>query len=263
MKVLLLMLDALRPDALMNANAPHLHEFRETWAATLTAQSVVPPITLPCHTSIFHSAPPAHHGITDNVWHAPANPVTGLVEQLDLHDKTTAFYHNWDVLRDLTRHEKLHFSYTVNTGYNLDGDEAVLKGFLHNYAEVNTDFAFVYFASIDNAGHAFGWMSAEYMAQVEKVDALVGRLLAVLPDDVTIIIHSDHGGHDTTHGDDIPADMTIPWMIGGANVRRAHTITRPVSLLDTAPTIAHLLGVPTPTAWQGTPVTEALADPTP
>jgi 4-hydroxy-3-polyprenylbenzoate decarboxylase len=30
-----------------------------------------------------------------------------------------------------------------------------------------------------------------------------------------IIITSDHGGHDTTHGYNIPEDMIIPWIISG------------------------------------------------
>ena len=52
--------------------------------------------------------------------------------------------------------------------------------------------------------------------------------------------------------------MTIPWIIGGAGVKKGHIIERPVSLLDTAPTIAHLMGIPQPPVWEGTAVTEAL-----
>jgi arylsulfatase A-like enzyme len=52
--------------------------------------------------------------------------------------------------------------------------------------------------------------------------------------------------------------MTIPWMIAGPNVKQNYRIERAVSLLDTAPTVVHLLGVPAYSAWEGTAVTEAL-----
>ena len=53
-----------------------------------------------------------------------------------------------------------------------------------------------------------------------------------------IIVTSDHGGHETHHGTDLPEDMTIPWIAWGAGVRRGHALTNRVTLPDTAATIA-------------------------
>jgi arylsulfatase A-like enzyme len=50
--------------------------------------------------------------------------------------------------------------------------------------------------------------------------------------------------------------MTIPWMMLGAGVKRGYAIQRAVSLLDTAPTIARLLGLKPPREWEGTSVDE-------
>jgi len=66
-----------------------------------------------------------------------------------------------------------------------------------------------------------------------------------------ILIQSDHGGHDRTHGNDIPEDMTIPWAIAGPNIRRNYEIASPVSLLDTAPTLARALGIEPHSQWEG------------
>ncbi|MEZ4556356.1 MAG: sulfatase-like hydrolase/transferase [Caldilineaceae bacterium] len=82
-----------------------------------------------------------------------------------------------------------------------------------------------------------GWMSDEYLRQTETVDDAIGAVLAALTDADTVLLHSDHGGHDRTHGTDAPEDMTIPWMIAGPGIRRGHAIQAPVSLLDTAPTL--------------------------
>ncbi|MDX2138693.1 MAG: alkaline phosphatase family protein, partial [Chloroflexota bacterium] len=120
------------------------------------------------------------------------------------------------------------------------------------------DFSFVYLGTVDSAGHFFGWMSDEYLLQVRRADAELGRIAAALPEDAVLIVHADHGGHERNHGTDAPEDMTIPWMMMGHGVRAGYRIERAVSLLDTAPTVAHLLGLKTPAEWEGTPVTDAL-----
>ena len=259
MPVILIMTDGLRPDAMSPERTPNLWAVIDRGAATLSARSVNPSITLPCHTSIFHSVPPSRHGIVENIWHPMARPVPGLVDQLNLHEKRSGFVHNWEFLRDLNRPGSLHYSFFMNTGYDLDGDAIITDTALDIINRGLLEFVFVYFASVDVAGHIFGWMSDEYLAQAAQVDTLVGRLLAGIPDDVTAIIHSDHGGHERTHGLDIPEDMTIPWMITGPGVRQGHRIGMDVSLLDTAPTIAHLLDVPPAQDWEGRVVSEAFA----
>lgn len=259
MPVILIMTDGLRPDAMSPARTPHLCAFMARGASTLTARSVMPSITLPCHTSIFHSVPPSRHGIIENIWHPMARPVPGLVDQLNLHDRRSGFIHNWEFLRDLNRPGSLYYSFFINTGYDLDGDEIITDTALDVIRRDLLDFVFVYYASVDVAGHMFGWMSDKYLAQAAVVDALVGRLLAGIPDTATVIIHSDHGGHDRTHGLEIPEDMTIPWMIAGPGMRAGHRLSTAVSLLDTAPTIAHLLDVPAAKDWEGRVVSEAFA----
>jgi predicted AlkP superfamily pyrophosphatase or phosphodiesterase len=119
------------------------------------------------------------------------------------------------------------------------------------------DFLFVYLGTIDNAGHAYGWMSDGYLAQVAQVDGYVGQLYDALPADSVMLVQADHGGHDRSHGTDMPEDMQIPWILAGQGVRQGYTIQREVSLLDSAPTIARVLGVPLPREWEGTPIEEA------
>jgi arylsulfatase A-like enzyme len=84
----------------------------------------------------------------------------------------------------------------------------------------------------------------------------LGRLLPALPRDGHVLIQADHGGHDRTHGTEAPEDMTIPWVVAGPRVRPNHTIASEVSLLDTAPTLAHLLGLKPHAQWEGKVVAE-------
>jgi phosphopentomutase len=194
------------------------------------------------------------------VWQPLNEPVWGLIEVLKAHDRKSAFIYNWEQLRDLNRPGSLYLSHFIDTGYDLDGDEIIAQTAVQHFASAYIQqiaFTFVYFASVDVAGHVFRWMSDDYLKQVNRVDACVGQVLAALPDDTTVILQSDHGGHDYNHGEDIPEDMTIPWMIAGRGVKRNFQLSDPVSLLDTAPTLAQVIGVPAHELWQGRVVTSA------
>jgi len=72
-----------------------------------------------------------------------------------------------------------------------------------------------------------------------------------MPADTSVIIQADHGGHDRSHGTDCAEDMTIPWMAVGPHVKANYAIQGPVSLLDTAPTLARMLGIAPSDEWDG------------
>lgn len=252
----MLMLDGLRPDAIASSQAENLIRFQQRSAYTHSAQSVMPTITLPCHMTLFHSIPAARHGVLDNEWRTMARPVRGLCEKLKAHDKRCAAVYNWETLRDLSRPGSLYLSYFIDVCYQFDGDRYMADVATDYVQRGDLDFLFVYFTTIDLAGHAFGWMSDEYLAQVNVVDGLVGQVLDAAPADTTVLIQADHGGHERTHGTDLPEDMTIPWMISGPRIKASHVIQQPVSLLDTAPTIASTLGLVPDPDWEGKVINE-------
>lgn len=256
MTTLMLMLDGLRPDAIALAQAENLIQFQRRSAYTLQAQSVMPTITLPCHMTLFHSVPAARHGIIDNEWRTMVRPVRGLFEQLKAGDKRVASIYNWETFRELNRPGSLYMSYFVDTCYQLDGDVPMAKAAVDYLKHGDLDFIFVYFTTIDLAGHIYGWMSEGYFAQVRAVDALVFQVLQAAPADAAVLIQADHGGHERTHGTDLPEDMTIPWMIAGPGIKAGYNIQQPVTLLDTAPTLAHTLGLTSDPEWEGRVVEE-------
>jgi predicted AlkP superfamily pyrophosphatase or phosphodiesterase len=262
--VVLVMTDGVRPDALLAAHCPVHAALRKRGSYTAVARSVMPSVTLPCHMSIFHSVPPARHGVTTNLFTPPARPLRGLVEVLRAAGKRCGFIHNWEPLRDLARPEMLTFAYfreppagpdVAHPDYDVDVAEQAARAI----GSGAFDFLFVYLCGVDAAGHAFGWMSDEYLRQVERLDSALGTVVGALPEGARIVVQSDHGGHDRSHGTEQPEDMTIPWLAAGPGVRAGHTIGAPVSLLDTAPTVARLLGAPPAPEWEGRVVEEIFA----
>lgn len=258
--VVFVMIDGLRPDAIDRCDCPQLRAFRARGASTMAARSVTPSMTLPCHTSIFHSVPPSRHGITSNTWTPMARPLPGLLDLARADNLRCAMFYNWEPLRDLGRPGSLFRSAFRDTAYEPDGDAWVASEASQALADGGLDFAFVYLGTVDTAGHAYGWMSEGYLRQVEQADAWLGQVLDALPGDAHVLVQSDHGGIERNHGGDTPEELTIPWMVAGPRIRVDHTIESPVSLLDTAPTLAKLLALPRHREWEGRVVEEAIAN---
>jgi len=249
--VVFVMIDGARPDAFSIAPCPNIQALIARGSSTLRATTVMPCLTLPCHTSIFYSLPPLRHGILSNAWVPFAHHWPGLFDRLQIAKLKAAFLYNWEPLRDLSQPGALAFSYFRDNAHTPDGDQVIADEAARFIASEQPDFAFVYLGTVDMAGHAFGWMSAEYLRQLERVDEALGTVLAAVNGTHTIVLQSDHGGHDRQHGSNIPEDMTIPWIAAGPQIRPGYTIAGDVSLLDTAPTIARLCNLPTPGSWEG------------
>lgn len=107
-KVLLILVDGMRPDML--TDIPEAQELMKRSSCCMTAQTVFPSVTLPCHMSLFHSVDPDRHGITDNIYTPQVRPIKGICEVLRQNRKRCAFFYTWEELRDLTRPDSLVLS---------------------------------------------------------------------------------------------------------------------------------------------------------
>jgi phosphopentomutase len=121
------------------------------------------------------------------------------------------------------------------------------------------DFMFVHLPETDLAGHRSGWMSPAYIEAVAGADRAVGWMLSNLTANTTVILTADHGGHDKTHGSNAASDLTIPWMVVGPRIPAGKAIQGRVSTMDTAATVAHVLGLTLSPTATGRPVMEAFS----
>lgn len=251
--VILTLIDGLRPDAITPARCPTLTALMGRGAWSPRARSVMPSITLPCITSVFHSVPPTRHGITTNDWRPMARPLPGLFDAAHAAGVRTLSAFNWEPLRDMGRPGSLDASLFIDNNEAPEGDDVIADEAARLILRERPDLAFVYLGTTDSAGHGYGWMSAEYLYQVGRVDAALGRLLAPLPPEYAVIVLADHGGHDRSHGTESPEDMTVPWIAAGPGVPAVGELgaDAPVSILDTAPTVAALFGIAAPPEWEG------------
>ena len=254
-KVLLILIDGLRPDAVRACPDPRLKALYERGLHDLAARTTYPPVTLPCHISLFHSVDADRHGVLTNTFVPQNHPVRGLVETLHAAGKTCAFFYTWAQLRDLCpADESLSFAWFMNQG---EGSYAALekretRAAIDYIREFAPDFAFLYLGGTDEIGHKYGWMSKEYMDEVASAADCCAEIVSTLPDDYAVILTADHGGHGRHHGDDVPEDMTIPVaFIGDEFPPQARS---GVTIKDIAPTVAEILGVKPDRNWEGNSV---------
>ena len=252
MKVLLILADGMRPDSF--ANLSKAKEIIKRGASTMSATTVMPSVTLPCHMSLFHSIDPSRHGTTTNVYAPQVRPVKGLFDVLSDHKKWGAMYFDWHELRDVVQPSNLLISF-FRRGKILGYDKVDAMIAQEVARDLNDDkydisFAFAYLGEPDAAGHKYGWMSEEYLESVRRAWDNIETMLNGLPEGYTVLITADHGGHDRIHGTDLPEDMTIPLIAIGEDFKPGTSLDG-ANIKDIAPTVVKLLGVEPDEEWDG------------
>ena len=246
-RVLLCSMDGVRPDAIQATETPTIDRLVRQGSHTWKARTVMPSSTLTCHTSMLRRVDTPRHGIT------------------------TGFCYNWEPLRDLADPGSLNLAFLYkHPNYQKCKEDSYLQSepeqmdFLCKLLEaIDLNLLFLYLGGTDAVGHAFGWMSDEYLQSITHADRCLGMVLDKLTelgraDEMCTLVLSDHGGHGKTHGTEMDEDMTIPWILHGSGVKQGYEISEPVRIYDTCVTLAHLLDVPQSEQWEGKVVDEAL-----
>jgi hypothetical protein len=260
-RVLLISLDGARPDGILKAETPHIQALAARGAVSWQARTIFPPVTLPSHTSMLTGLTPDQHRVN---WNAtlfgcpPIEPLTvlTLAEQAGY---TTAMVAGKEKFCYFAQSEGLNYSFAQQ------GDRSVADRAIELLDE-GYQVIFAHFPNPDFFGHSAGWMSDIYLFELSNTDLHVGRVLLHLDDlgltdETLIILSADHGGHEFSHGRDIPEDMLIPWIIAGPGITAGLELYREVITTDTAATILWALGIPLPDNIAGQPVYEAFVSP--
>ena len=255
-KALLILVDGMRPDAVIECGHPAVKEFLESSLYTLSARTVMPSVTLPTHMSLFHSVPAERHGILSNTYTPLVRPLDGLCERLKAAEKSCAFFYNWEPLRDIARPGSISEAAYYNQsmlGYE-ETNELVTLAAIESITRRSPDFIFVYLGWVDEQGHATGWLSDEYMRSVRVSWDEIARLSeAALCRGYNVFVTADHGWHSRSHGSDMDEDMLIPLFIRGEGIAPG-TLPEGTSIMDIAPTIVRLLGAQPAREWEGKPL---------
>ncbi|MBO4355797.1 MAG: alkaline phosphatase family protein [Clostridia bacterium] len=253
-KVLLILVDGMRPDGIMQCGSDVLPSLAKKGASCFESRTIMPSVTLPCHTSLFYSVPSDRHGILDNTWHSMVRPLPGIIDVVNAAGGRSAMFYNWEQLRDLGRPGTCQYTSFIRLRIHEDSDRLLTENAIDYLREYKPDFAFLYLGETDEVGHDHGWMSPEYLACVKKASECIRDVVDSLGSEYRVIITADHGGHGRGHGSEMPEDMTIPIITCGPEFNPGSGFGRIASIMDIAPTVIKILGLKAPDEWEGTPL---------
>jgi predicted AlkP superfamily pyrophosphatase or phosphodiesterase len=265
-KVVLVILDGLRPDAIRPTVMPNLTALRERYWSAAHAITISPSVTVAALTSLATGVSPATHRFTE-----PGLRMLGMFTGLTLlpahlrrHGKKVAIVCNEVPAPQLILARTLLGVVGVNDllpgGFR---PEEVAAKAVEVATRPDAAFTVLYLNDCDRAGHSEGWMSPWYLSEAARLDDAIAVLTPLLDRaDTLLIIVADHGGggivpHD--HEGDHPLNLRIPLILAGTGVHPATRSQRPASLLDVPPTILTALGVSVPANYEGRVLTEAFA----
>ncbi len=255
-KVVILSVDGLRGDAPTQVPTPNIYGLARRGAYTWKAQTVFPSLTLPAHTSMLTGFLPTDHHVLWDTYDA-TKPNCGVPTIFEIAHEAglrTVLVAGKDKFRHLEISGTIDEFVLVKLGDAEIANQAIVQ------SQAGFDLMFVHLPDVDIVGHAKGWMSPDYMHQLEVADGAIGRLLSALPPETTIIFTADHGGKATIHGSEIPEDMTIPWVVAGPRIPgRGRQLTKPVRTVDTAATALYVLGLSPAKSAAGMVVSEAFS----
>lgn len=258
-KVILILCDGMRSDSVEACGHSMPKWAMDNGKSTLHATTVMPSITLPCIMSLCHSVRPEKHGVFTLKYAQPLQSVEGLFERLAVSGKRSSFYYDWEELCDLYRPGSVGTGTVPMTSFLSGGlfgyhecDKINTQRMLEDLKTFHPDFVFHYLGDPDHKGHTKGWMSEQYLNAVYCSWDLIQTIYESVGDEYVLLVTADHGGHAFTHGEEIPEDMEIPFFCFGKGI--SHGKIEHASILDVAPTVAHLMQVEPSPFWEGRPL---------
>lgn len=275
-QVLLVSVDGLRGDAL--AAMPNLRALEPRAAWTDALETVVPALTGPAHLALFTGADVTKFGVTTNGLNASVgaalllNGATSMFRWTADRDAGTAAVVSAAFIppADLASARALLGLDTILT-VTADPDSLMDRAVALLNAPGAPAVVFVHLPSVDEAGHAHGWLDAggalgaAYRAEVGRVDAALGRAWSAIAarvdaGDVAFVVTADHGGgqgeacvagiaatheHCTAHA----GDRQVPLVMVGTPVA-ARRLPAGSRLTQVAPTIAGMLKAAPSPSWR-------------
>jgi len=257
-RVYVIVVDGCNRGRLWQAHTPVMDRLAREGTEYLAVEPAYPARTVVCFSSMLTGATPAEHGMRSNF--APRLGVRreSVFEVLERHGRLgrlVGIAHlldpfGEDVVRSVT---SVQPTSEIDRSLAAEGRRVV--------EEEDPDLLVLQLLAADQLGHVRGVRSPEYLDQLAETDRHVGDFLSFLEESgrlegATVILMADHGqGRGIGgHGHLDWGERPVPFVVWGAGAVPAAVSHEPRSVLELAPTVSRLLGVPHPEAVRGRPL---------
>ncbi|MBA3397483.1 MAG: alkaline phosphatase family protein [Deltaproteobacteria bacterium] len=248
-RVVLIIVDGLRLDASRTMST--LNQLRAV-GVDAEASSHYPSMSRPNYVSIVAGVPPQWSGVRSNDYDLPV-PLDSAPKRAKQAGLGVSF------VSQIATGPRVMFGAHVDHSPVVPR-EADLETAILTSLDGPDDLVAVLIGAVDIAGHAHGGASDEYADAVGRVNAMLERVLRKVDlQRDSVIVVADHGHiDDGGHGGLEPEVMTVPLILAGAGFRAGAPLVR-AQIIDVAPTICALLGIPMPRHALGLAMIDSLA----
>lgn len=253
-RVLIIGIDGCRPDALLKANTPNIDKLASNGAYSYQSK-----------TDEISSSGICWTGMLTGVWHDKHKVVTNDYKNPNLKE-FPHFFHR------LKKHNPKIRTYTISQWAPIhmilqDGDADYANTFkseeetaidvIEKICKEDVTAMFVQLDDVDHAGHSKGFHkdSTGYISAIESADERVGRIMRAVKsrknyksENWLVIVSTDHGGSQYSHGQNIPEHTTTFFIANGKDVKKGE-IKEQVNVVDIACTTMEYLGLEIAPEW--------------
>jgi hypothetical protein len=277
--VILFVLEGIGQDSLKGSTMPVLSKLISDGSVTWSATSLKPALRLPLMASLITGLPADRHGITWNTFEFsrgyPRAPT--VFDYLDLSGgRDSAIFFMDESLYQLAKPEP-YTDYQMCGPLRPECNPAKLISYVRDYFKKATSghghghailslphFLVIHLPAAGRAGEAQGWKSADYRESLKTVDRAMGSVLDLYREldllkrtTVFVTSLSTIGEPSISAGEGQSGEAPlIPWIASGVGIKKGHSISQPVSIIDTGATVMRALGLETHTEWDSHAIEE-------
>jgi hypothetical protein len=237
-RVVYVLIDGLRDD--VSRSMPSLQRLRDG-GFDAVVRTGEPSLSFPNWTTLLSGASQRFSGVTTN-WYEGKVPVETLVDVAVRAERglVVAAPKDFEQLYGVERSSTVFLRDWSKDAY-MSGE--IVDAAIKLSSEATRALVIVLLPDVDEAGHAYGGGSPEYLATAKKVDADLARLVGALQDGTTtFVVVSDHGHIDTGgHGGWESEVVNVPAVFAGPDVRLGKGTGTQDQI---APVVAYLAGLP-------------------
>lgn len=270
-KVLFIGIDGTRWDALEAADTPNIDQLIAKGTLSVGTEIIAPretkgdTVSGPGWSNLLCGVWPDKHGTIDNSFkgmnYKEYPHFFSRIKEVRP-EVRTASYSDWGPISkhilssaDESMGEDAHGA----AGYR-DADVRLVTACATHLREKNPDVVMLYLGQVDETGHAKGFHPKvpEYIAAIERVDGLIGDVLAAMQarpkftaEDWLILVGTDHGGIGTGHGGgrDIPEIRRTFMIVSGPSTMREKLEAQTYQVDHVATALTHL-GIALKPEWK-------------
>ena len=258
-KLLFIGIDGCRPDALTQAQTPNIDGLINGGIYINDALCSIngqPTVSGPGWSTMITGVWFDKHGVSDNSFSGSnfdEYPPFNILMEESSQEYHTASFIMWtpihtQIFGSTMDYNELHSTY----------DGSVAQGAADYMSTPNLDVLFLDFDDVDIAGHSYGYSpeANQYINAIENVDEYIGWVIDAMEnrptfqnEDWLVMITSDHGGIDYSHGGQTIEERQIPIILSGSLVS-VETLPEQSYLTNMVPTLLHYFGIENNCEWQ-------------